>query len=435
MVTVLKLIIRILVLFYRQRHKPWKPGEPIECLVVGYSGANNTGAEARTVEAVKQMLAADERLRVTISSLDRRRTLRYLTENDRLRVVGIHPVFLFSMAKLVACSHIVVLAEGCCFYESFSSLLLWYFLYASEFAERLSIPVVAYGVDAGSLSPINAAWAKEVADRMALVMMRTNAAADKLKEWGVEVPVEVTADTAFTITPKDRVWAETVLRGQGVDLVKPLLGIAFEEFFWWPVVPKPLKALLGIRRDRYKSVYYHDWGKDGLRKSERMKDAVAAYADWAAGEYGAQVIFFAMESLGAAPCRDVMERMRTSSILIDADHASAAQMTAFLRRLDWLVTCDYHALLLSMGGLVPMIGLGHDERIPSIMDELGLLDDYFISHEEDNVRALLLEKTPKLLAASDDIRKRIQFSLPAYFDRMEKNKTLFARQVDEAFKA
>jgi polysaccharide pyruvyl transferase WcaK-like protein len=433
MVTFLRFLVRIIACFVRPWARKRRPGMLIECLVVGYGGANNTGAEARTVEAIKQMLDADPRISITLTSLDRRRTLRYLDEHERLRVAGINSVFIFSMPRLVMKSDIVVLVEGSCFKENFSPALLWFFMFTADLAQRLGLPTVAYGVDAGPLTPSNAKWTLDVADRMDLLMMRTSAAADLLRSSGVKRNIAVTTDTAFTLVPADRVWAETVLVGQGIDLKKPIAGIAFEEFFWWPVVPSILKAALGVTRDRYKSIYYHTWPNDGRRKSAVMKNAMSSYADWIAKEFDAQVVFFAMESLDIGPCRDVMHMMKASSILIDADHASAAKMAALLRRLDWLITCRYHAFILAMCGSVPAIGLGHDERIASIMDELDLLSNYFISYEEERLFPSLKQKTETLFAEKDSIKKGMERVLPRYLARMAENKKLFGNLLKERF--
>ncbi len=432
MVFFLRMLVRLFArLFPPQRRR--EPSDPIECLLVGYGGANNTGAEARTAEAIRQMLHADTRVHITLTSLDRRQTLRYVSEDDRLRVAQIHPVFLVSILRLVRCADVVVLIEGSCFKENFSAALLWFFLYAADLAQRMGIATVAYGVDAGKLTGRNRDWAVEVADRIDLLMTRTQAAQIALRTMGVARPVIVTTDTAFTLEPARRDWVDMVLAGQGIDPHRPLMGIAFEEFFWWPVAPHPLKALFGVRRDRYKSIYYHGWGDDGRERSKAMQEAMAAYADWVCEDLGVQVVFFAMERLDAQPCRQVMERMRSPSALFDADHASAAQMTGLLRRLDWLVTCRYHALVLSMGGFVPTIGLAHDERIAAIMDELGFLEAYFIAYREDRIGQKLREKTARLRTDSASIRRHIESTLPTYRKRMAQNERHFHDLIEKRF--
>jgi polysaccharide pyruvyl transferase WcaK-like protein len=125
--------------------------------------------------------------------------------------------------------------------------------------------------------------------------------------------------------------------------------------------------------------------------------------------------------------------MKSKSILIDSDHANARQVAALLRSLDWLVTCRYHALVLAMGSAVPTIGLAHDERITAIMDELGFIDEGFISHEERRVFDLLKEKTLLLRRDSARFRRAIEHAMPGYLDRMAENGRRFAALVKEKF--
>lgn len=433
MVFLLRCLSRLFGLAGRPFARRRRAGMPVHCLLVGYGGAANTGAEARTAEAIAQMLSVDARIAITLTSLDRQQTLRYLAESERVRIAEVHPIFVWDLLRLVLRADVVVLIEGSCFKENFSSALLWFFLYAAELAWRLGRPTVAYGVDAGTLSGANRDWARDVAERMDLLMVRTEGARNVLRSIGVRREIAVTADTAFTLVPAPAAWARTVLRSQGIDLARPILGIAFEEFFWWPVVPSVFRALAGVRKDRYKSIYYHSWGGDGQARSRRMKEQVAAYADWAAREYGAQVVLIAMERLDIGPCRDLQAMPQSPCAFIDADHADARQIAAVLGELSWLVTCRYHALILAMLGGVPAIGLAHDERIASIIDELGCIDDAFISHDEPDIFGLLVEKTRLMRHRSTQMQRAITAALPRYLDRMAENGRLFGALLRERF--
>lgn len=433
MVTFLRFVIWFVGWALVPLHRKWRPGMPIGCLVVGYGGADNTGAEARTSEAIRQMLDADPRIEITLTSLDRDRTLRYLHEDRRLKIVEINPVFVYSILRLILISDIVVLVEGSCFKENFSPALLWFFLYTAGLAQKFGLPSIAYGVDAGLLSKKNQRWARTVADNMDLLMVRTAAAKQVLHSIGVERDIVVTTDTAFTMAVPDKHWAEAEFVREGIDLKRPIMGIAFEEFFWWPVVPSLWRAIKGQKEDRYKSIYYHSWGANGKTKSRVMKEQVAMYADWAAKEHRAQVVMFAMERLDIGACRDVQTLMKSPSILIESAHANAQKMAALLRRLDWLVTCRYHALVMAMGGHVPTIGLAHDERIAAILDELGLIDDAFVFYEEDQVAGLLIEKTKILRSDAGRFSRAIERSMPNYLARAAENGRLFGELVKSKF--
>lgn len=433
MVTILRILVFVFSIVFLPFSRRREPGDSIECLVVGYGGANNTGAEARTAGAVDQILASNKNIKVTLTSLDKKQTLRYLAESERLRIVQINPVFIFCMLRLVLRSDIVVLVEGSCFKDNFASALLWFFMYGAELAQKLKKPTVAYAVDAGNMKRSNMRWAKAVANRMDLLMTRTQAAADLLRQIGVENEIKVTTDTAFTVEASSNRWVEECLVSNGMDTRWPIVGIAFEELFWWPVVVDIWRAARFVKKDHYKSVYYHSWGPQAKMKSKKMKEDIAAYADFVVKEHGAQVLFFAMERLDAGPCKDVMALMKSKSVLFDSNNFDAAQMTALLRRVSWLVTCRYHALIMSMGGGIPVIGVAHDERIESVMEELGMKEDYFINYMQENILFELKEKTHKLLGRRGDISLKIKDACPGYIGRMEENAGHFSQMIKSKF--
>lgn len=433
MIIFFRVIIRIFSVIFRPFNRKWREGDWVKCLVVGYGGANNTGAEARTVEAIGQMLGADPRIHITLTSLDRNQTLRYIAEHDRLKVAQVNPIFIGCVLRLVLKSDIVVLVEGSCFKDNFSSALLWFFMYAAGLAQRFGKPTVAYAVDAGKMKPADERWARDVADKIDLLMTRTDTAAKLLEEIGVKKEVKVTTDTAFTQRPASNTWVDECLHSNGVDQRWPIVGISFEELFWWPVVVDLWKAVRHVKEDHYKSIYYHSWDSESKSRSRKMKEDVAAYADWISAEFGAQIAFFAMERLDTEPCKDVQAMMKSRSFLFSADHYNAAQMTALLRRLSWLVTCRYHALVLSMGGSIPFIGLGHDERIEGLMDELKLRDDYFTNYLDRDILNKLKLKTHKLVGQKEELSRRIMEAVPSYLARMSKNAEHFKELIRQKF--
>ncbi len=73
-------------------------------------------------------------------------------------------------------------------------------------------------------------------------------------------------------------------------------------------------------------------------------------------------------------------------------------MTTLLRSLDLLVTSRYHGCVLSLAGQVPQLAAGHDLRLKTIYDELGLTDQFFVDPRTPNLCATLKERVEKLLA-------------------------------------
>jgi len=125
-------------------------------LLVGYNGANNTGSEARLIaiiEDLRQVLGPE--VQITIPTLNEENLRRYLEEDDFLHIAPIPSIFLFAIRKLVKEHDLVLLVEGSCYMDTWTSALLWAFLWTTKCAHDLGKPCIAYAVDAGELSSLN----------------------------------------------------------------------------------------------------------------------------------------------------------------------------------------------------------------------------------------------------------------------------------------
>jgi polysaccharide pyruvyl transferase WcaK-like protein len=84
---------------------------------------------------------------------------------------------------------------------------------------------------------------------------------------------------------------------------------------------------------------------------------------------------------------------------------NASQIVCILRSLEMLVTSRYHACVLSLAAQVPQIAVGHDLRLKTIYQELGLFEDFFVDCKNpnlyENVRSLIsrLLKDPSCVQA------------------------------------
>ena len=220
-------------------------------LVVGYSGANNTGAEAllrADIEDFRAILGKD--LRITIPALNPANLRRYIREGPDIEIVPLPTIFFGTIRKLVHQADVVVLVEGSAYMDTWTSALLWYFLWATHCADVMGKPCLAYAVDAGGLSPWNRSLVRKVASSTDLIVTRSAAAADRLRSWGVIAPLTSTADNALTFAPSpaDAGWSKRDWQ----DAVDAPVGLAPVDFFRFPVVIRPW----GRREDRYRWPYY-----------------------------------------------------------------------------------------------------------------------------------------------------------------------------------
>jgi polysaccharide pyruvyl transferase WcaK-like protein len=342
-------------------------------LAVGYSGANNTGAEAllrADLEDLHSVLGS--RASITVPSLNVANVRRYLPEWLGVSIVRMPTVFLGAVWRLVRRHDVVVLVEGSTFMDTWGSALLWYFLWAAHCAHRLGKPCIAYAVDAGELSARNRLLTGRVASRIDLIVVRAKAAAERLRAWGVTAPIEITADNAlaFAMDPTDvglgeRLWPEA----------DGPVGLAVVNFHLFPVELRPLAR----KADRYRWPYGFSRSLERSRAADALASAYAELADWIVDEQGRSVALISMEELDEPFAVKVRERMcRAERARVFSSRIyNASQMTGLLRGLDLLITSSYHAAVLSLAAAVPQIAVGHDFRLRSLYEELGL-SDFFV---------------------------------------------------------
>ena len=212
-------------------------------LLMGYNGANNTGSETRLIsiiEDVKRVLGPE--VSITIPTLNEKNLRRYVKEDSKLIIAPIPSIYFFAIKKLVKDHDLVMLVEGSCYMDTWTSALLWAFLWTTRCAAHYKIPCLAYSVDAGDLSNLNKFLVKREASKTDLIITRTSYAAAKLHKMGVTAPIKHTSDNAFTFQtePKDhktlqKIWDKNVLPGPNLGFV----GLAIIDFYLWPVVVMP----------------------------------------------------------------------------------------------------------------------------------------------------------------------------------------------------
>jgi len=360
--------------------------------------------------------------RITVPTLNERNLRRYLAEGPRLRIAPIPSIYFGAIRRLVADHDLVMLVEGSSYMDTWSSALLWAFLWATRCAHDAGKPCLAYAVDAGEMrSSLNRRLVRSEASKTDLIIARSGAAAERLRSWGVSAPMEVTADNAFTFTP-DRADEELLPRvWPGED--SGMVGIAPVDFYLWPVVFRPW----GRRRDCYRWPYYFSRSAERCRLSDELATGYARLADRVAGELGRRVAFIAMEQLDEPLCQASRERMvrPDRARVFSSREYHASQLTVLLRSLAALATSRFHACVLSLAAAVPQVALGHDLRLATIYHDLGL-DDWFIRPDEAAMFDRLRDGLAGLLADPEKQRPLLRRGFADHLARARRNRELLA---------
>ncbi|MDO5835777.1 MAG: polysaccharide pyruvyl transferase family protein [Methanobacterium sp.] len=372
-------------------------------LLVGYNGANNTGSEARLLSIIKDIQnLLGSHVQITVPTLNEENLRRYLDEDEYLHIAPIPSIFFFAIDKLVKEHDLVLLVEGSCYMDTWTSALLWAFLWATRSAHQHGVPCLAYAVDAGELSSLNRWLVKREASKTNLIITRTKHAQRRLEKIGVTAPLISTADCAFTFSPEpedrdflNKIWPETV---EGV------VGLAVVDFSLWPVVIRPW----GRKENLYKWPYYFSSSRERMNTRESLVKGWASIADQIVEKHSQNVALICMEALDQSLARDILQELKNkgSCRVISSNDYNASQMTSMLSQLDLLVTSRYHSAVLSLRNCVPQIAVGHDPRLTSLYHDLHLYQDYFLRHDAPNLWEDLSSKID-LLLDSDNLQEDI----------------------------
>ena len=371
-------------------------------LLVGYNGANNTGAEAKLLATIADMrsLLGPAAL-LTVPSLDVAKLRRYLKEEENLRIERVPTTYKRTIRRLVRENDLIVLVEGSCYIETFTSALLDAYLWATRCAAELGKPCVAYAVDSGQVSSSSQEKIRVDASRTDLIIMRTYAGAERMRSWGVTAPIEVAADTAFLFRPdpSDEGLLERELPSPGV------VGIAAVNFHLFPVVAR----IWGRRSRCYKWPYYFSWTKQRTEAAAQLAQHFAELADWAVEKHDKSVALLCMESVDDGLAADILSRMRHKdrARIFSASRYNASQMTSVLRGLDLLITSRYHAGALSLEGHVPQVAIARDVRLADLYEEIGMKPGFFFESDDPNLFPQVRDRAEKALSEPSDIVKRL----------------------------
>jgi polysaccharide pyruvyl transferase WcaK-like protein len=398
----------------------WECGmHDLKVLLMGYNGANNTGAEALLLADIADVRAVlGPQALITIPSLNPTNLRRYVKETPRLRIAPIPTIFFLELWRLVRQQDLVVLVEGSAYMDTWTSALLWAFLWVTRCAHAAHKPCLAYAVDAGQLRPFNQWLVRRIASQTDLIVTRSQGAADRLRGWGVTAPIISTADNALTFRPRPADVA--FLQTHWPTVEQPVAGLALVDFSLFPVVIRPW----GKREDCYRWPYYFSRSARRRAASEELAVGYARLADSLVERHGMSVALLAMEELDERLARAVRARMQRPdrARVFSSRELNASQMTSLLRSLNLLVTSRYHACVLSLAAAVPQVAVGHDLRLKTLYHELEL-HEYFVDPGA-TMWTRLGAAVEQLLAARAHVKSRIQRGYDVHLASAQHNRSL-----------
>lgn len=396
-------------------------------LLMGYNGANNTGSEARLlaiVDEVRRVLGAEAE--ITIPTICGENLRRYIKEEPKLRIVEYPAVYFHALHRMVREHDLILLTEGSCYMDTWSSCLLWAWLWVTGCADRSGKTVVAYAVDSGFLSPFNQKLVRHVASKTDLIITRTQAAADRLRSWKVSAPIAATADSAFGFLPNPE--DNDFLARSWPEAASGVFGIAAVDFYLWPVVFRPW----GSPKNCYRWPYYYSDSR--RRRSDRRTLAAnyACFADHMIEKHGRPFALICMEQLDEPLAKMIKSSMRHADQvrIFSSREYNASQMASLLRSLELLITSRYHAAVLSLDAAIPQAAIGHDQRLRDLYRDLEIYDEYFLECTSPRLFQMLEERAEKLLQNPESQRKLLRKNGQIQHMRAKENSELLIKLLN-----
>lgn len=396
------------------RYEKWQPGQKQKILLVGYNGARNTGADARVVALVEQLIEEfGDKIEVTVMTLNPENTKGYFPES-----VHIYPFptfFCWSLFRAASAHHVAILCEGSTLTHTFADALSMFFCQAAGIMKRQGKPCIAYGSDVTPLQPRLRKLTQQTCSEVQFIA-RSKPSLNALKEMGLQCTLGT--DTAWTFrVPEAHDRGRDLLMQQGWDGKKKLIGVAVINPYCWPVRPslwKWIKAvLMGKRKLQYDKMYFFSDSKERRKNYKNYLTQLAQAIKTYTSEHEAFAVIIGMEKLDAKPCRHFKEILGMDCALVTSLETPVFQMTSILHCLDILVTSRYHAAVLSMLKGMPIVAVSMDNRLDGLYQDIPVMAQHL--HRVGDTD--LANRIIRSLKEADENKSRITEATQIYVDK------------------
>jgi polysaccharide pyruvyl transferase WcaK-like protein len=390
----------------------WKPGKPLKLLLAGYVGARNTGSDVRVEEMIRQFrhVLPEKHTELSIMTLNKKMTKGYFQGCEQLEFPIVYPQWLYHKTPK---HHGVIACEGSMFKSKFANGLTIMMTSALGMANQENKLSVGYGAEAGQMDPHLEKFVARHCKK-SLVICRNEASRKTLEKLGIRT--RGGTDTAWTFEPAPLARGAEILRAEGWDGKKKVLVVCPINPFWWPVKPSLTKTMGWLFSGKYKdehhqSIYFHHHSDESVRKYNAYLNAIAEAVNSFSQKHALFTVLVGMEQLDRRSCVDLASRLSARPGMLISDRNNMYDLVSVLRNASLLVSSRFHAVVTSMGGLVPSAGITMDERIRNIMLERGH-EDLLMTVDDEHLADKLMFALNRLLKDGEAIGHRIGEILP-----------------------
>ncbi|WP_031514076.1 polysaccharide pyruvyl transferase CsaB [Desulfofalx alkaliphila] len=302
----------------------------------GYYGFDNIGDEAILLSIIQALKEREPDIDITVLSHNPRRT------GDLYGVKAVNRWRFKEVSAALKECDLLISGGGSLLQDVTGIKSLIYYLGVVWLAQRYGKPVFFY---AQGIGPVNS-WLgrrlmKLVVNRVQAVTVRDEQSLDDLRHMGVAQPaMTITADPVLglKVTEEHIKSGREILKGLGLDLSKPILGVSVRH---WPGSVKPLQTELARCCDYY------------------------VHKGW-------QVLFLPLHFPGdVEPSQRVIDLMYRKHFILQRNH-TVGEFMGIIAACDMLVGMRLHSLIMAAIVGVPVVGLSYDPKIDRFLEQLDI---------------------------------------------------------------
>jgi polysaccharide pyruvyl transferase WcaK-like protein len=411
----------------------YRPGEPLKLLFAGYSGTRNTGADVRVEEMIRQLrtVLGEDQCELSILTIDPALSAGYFRGVRQVLLPTFFPKFLLDECGK---HHGVIACEGSMFKSKFANALSVMMAGALGLASVEGKLSVGYGAEAGDMVPALRDFVRKHC-KHSLVICR-NEPSRRLLE-GMGIRTRGGTDTAWTFEPAPLARGAELLRAAGWDGSRRVLALCPINPFWWPTKPDLLKAAAHkfggqFKNEHYKAFYFREWSDEAAERYATYLDALAEAANAFARERDVFTVVVGTEMLDRGACEDLAARLDVPPPVLVSDQLDMYELVSVLRNAALMVSSRYHAIVTSMPGGVPSIGVTMDERIHNLMEERGHTD-FLFRVDDEGLGERLLGALRRLDREAERVRRDVLAFVPGQIRRMAQMGMDFADELRRVY--
>ncbi len=306
--------------------------KPVNITILGYHGFGNCGDEAILLAMKNNIKKMYENANITVLSFD--------PENTKT-LYGINAVKRFSVlsvVKAISKTDVLIAGGGTLLQDETSTRSLLYYLSILYFAKVLKKKVMLYSNGIGPVNrESNKKLIKFVVNKIDLITLRDEFSMAELVKIGVDKPIHVTADPAFSLN-SNGVNVDKIFEKEKIDTSKDLMGIS-------------------IRR----------W-----KDEEDFIYKLAELSKYVLDKYDINIVLIPMQhSMDLEISTKLYNQINRENVFLLRGNYLSEEVLGIIGRLSVLISMRLHTLIFAGAQEVPLAGIIYD---PKINNYLRLLD-------------------------------------------------------------